>query len=98
MTRKIIQYKEIGSIPASFCNIQLDFKEGKQGKKRSDDFHHPFPQQCLSFLLTTEGIVNIDKISGQFVKALIHHPEKDVEVMNTVEDKRLVFLEIFDIL
>ena len=66
--------------------------------KRSDYWHDPGPEQRFRFLLATEGIVNINQVFCEFIKAFIHHPEKDVEIMDSIENKGLVLLEIFNVL
>lgn len=60
--------------------------------------HNPLPEQRLGFLLATECIVYVHKVSCQFIIALVHQPEKDMQVMDTIEDEGLVLLEILNVL
>ena len=55
------------------------------------------PYKFFGLRLAAEGIVDIDQVVRQFVVALIHDPEKDVEIMNAIENEGLVFLEIVQV-
>lgn len=65
---------------------------------RSGDRHHPGLEQCLSFCLAAEGIVDVDQVSRQLVKALGHHPKENMQIMDTVKNEGLVFLVLLNIL
>ena len=64
----------------------------------SVDRHDPCSEQGFRFLLTAKRIVYIDKVLRQFIIPLIHHPIKDMQVMNAIKNERLVLFEVIDIL
>jgi hypothetical protein len=62
------------------------------------DRHDALPQQSFCLCLALKRIIDVDQMIGKLVKALVHQPIKNVQVMYAIEDEGLVLLEILNVL